>query len=436
MIYRLGNMSTKQTEPDLLPANRAKARRRTSSIFERTRQRLRAVPGGNKVSRLFTDDSARAALFVFVLSRTLVLTIFVVVGLLRISPDPDFPGYSDVVVSAHKITIARILRQEALTADANWYLGIAENGYEHHAFDADKAHNWAFFPLFPLLLRVASYVTREFVLTGVALSHFFFLLALFLMHRTCRLFGLTESDANRSIFYLAFFPVSYFFSLPLTESLFLMLTVSSFFFTKRERWWPAGVAGALASATRASGVLLLPVVFLMYWQARKTLRPFRADALAPLLVPTGLLCYMVYLRSITGNAFAFKDAMAAWGRKAGFFFTPLLDYLWQPSEIASHWNFRFLNFGAAACVLICGLVLLKRREFVLALFTLSSVLLALSSALLQSQARYAMVVFPAYMVLARAGRRERLDQSIRAIFLVLFALMTALFAAHFTIALS
>jgi len=56
--------------------------------------------------------------------------------------------------------------------------------------------------------------------------------------------------------------------------------------------------------------------------------------------------------------------------------------------------------------------------------------------LLQSQARYAMVVFPAYMVLARAGRRERVDQLIRAIFLVLFALMTALFAAHFTIALS
>lgn len=429
-------MSAKQTGPELLPANRANAGRPTASLFERTRQRLRALPGGNKVSRLVNDPSARAALFVFVLSRTLVFTIFVIVGLLRTVPDPDFPGYSDVVVSAHKAPIARILRHEVLTADANWYLGIAENGYEHRTFDADKPHNWAFFPLFPLVVRIASYVTREFVLTGVTLSHIFFLLALFLMHRTCRLFGQTESDANRSIFYLAFFPVSYFFSLPLTESLFLLLTVSSFFFAKRERWWPAGVAGALASATRASGFLLLPVVFLMYWQARKTLRPFRADALAPLLVPVGLLCYMVYLRSITGNAFAFKGALTAWGRKAGFFFTPLLDYLWQPTEIAAHWNFRFLNFSAAACVLICGLVLLKRREFVLAVYTLSSVLLGLSSSLLQSQARYAMVVFPAYMVLARAGRRERVDQLISAIFLVLFALMTALFAAHFTIALS
>ena len=29
---------------------------------------------------------------------------------------------------------------------------------------------------------------------------------------------------------------------------------------------------------------------------------------------------MIYLHVITGNALAFKGAMAAWGRKAGFFF--------------------------------------------------------------------------------------------------------------------
>ena len=428
-------MSTKQTEPDSLRANLANAGRPTASLSERARQRLRTLPGGNIVSRMIADRSVRAALFVFLLSRILVLTIFVVVGLLKTGPD-DYPGYFDAVVSTHNASIGRILRQEVLTADVNWYVGIAENGYEQGAFDVDKAHNWAFFPLFPLLLRLASYVTGEFVFTGMTLSHIFFLIALFLMHRTGKLFGLGEAEAGRSIFYLAFFPVSYFFSLPMTESLFLMLTVGSLFFAKRERWWSAGVAAALASATRASGVLLLPVLFLMYWHARKKIRPLRADALAPLLTPVGLLGYMIYLRSITGNAFAFKDAMAAWGRKAGFFFTPLLDYLWRPSELVSHWNFGALNFGAATCVLICGLVLLKRREFVLALYTLSSVLLALSSALLQSQARYAMVVFPVFMVLAGAGRRERIDQSIRAIFLVLFGLMTALFAARFTFALS
>ena len=40
------------------------------------------------------------------------------------------------------------------------------------------------------------------------------------------------------------------------------------------------------------------------------------------------------------------------------------------------------------------------------------------------------------MALAFWGRHSKLDQTIRAVFLVLFALMSALFAAHFTLALS
>jgi Gpi18-like mannosyltransferase len=276
------------------------------------------------------------------------------------------------------------------------------------------------------------------VLTGMLLSHLFFLLALILLHRISLQFGLTADDADRCLFYLAFFPTSYFFSIPLPESLFLMLTVASFYFAKSERWWLAGLCGALASATRTTGVLLLPALAVLYWEMYRPLRlrPFPKDALALLLVPGGLLSFMVYLQATTGNAFAFKDAMAAWGRKAGFFLTPLFEYLRQPAEIAAHWDFRLLNFLAVIIALACGVALLKRRQFALAVYSLLTVLVALSSALLQSQTRYAMVVFPMYMVLATVGRRRNTDQSIRVIFLVLFGLMTALFAAHVTLALS
>ena len=47
-----------------------------------------------------------------------------------------------------------------------------------------------------------------------------------------------------------------------------------------------------------------------------------------------------------------------------------------------------------------------------------------------------MVVFPVYIVLAHAGRRHYVDQTIRIIFVALLTLMTALFAAHFALALS
>jgi hypothetical protein len=91
---------------------------------------------------------------------------------------------------------------------------------------------------------------------------------------------------------------------------------------------------------------------------------------------------------------------------------------------------------ATVGALACSTVLLKRRHYALAVYTFLAVLIALSSALLQSQARYTMVVFPVYMVLGTLGRHAKVDQMIRAVFLVLFALMSALFAAHFTLALS
>jgi len=389
------------------------------------------------IRRLLGDRSVRAALFTFTLSRTIVFVIFVLVGLMKTAPSA-FPGHTDVNLSIDKAPVARVLRQEVLTADVNWYVGIAEHGYEHIPFNNDVPRNWAFFPLFPLLLHLASYLTGEFVLTGMALSHVCFLLALFLLHRLSLLFGFAEDDADRSLFYLAVFPTSYFFSLPLPESLFLMLTLSSFYFAKSERWWLAGLCGLLASATRTSGVLLLPALAVLYCQMYRplTVRTLRKDAVALLLIPGGLLSYMVYLQVITGNALAFKGAMAAWGRKAGFFFSPLFSYLGHPAEIAAYWDFKLMNFAAVAGALACGLVLLKRRQLSLATYALLSLLVALSSSLLQSQARYTMVVFPVYMVLATLGRRAKFDQLIRAVFLVLFALMTALFAAHFTLALS
>ena len=387
-----------------------------------------------RIRRLFRDRSVRAALFFGILSRIIVLLIFLGVGWMKSAPD-FYPGHTDATILAHRAPI-HVLRGEVLTADVNWSVGIAEHGYQPGPFRADVHRNWAFFPLFPMILHLMSHLTGEFVLTGMALSQIFFLLGLFLLHRLCLSFGLSADSADRCVTYLAFFPTSYFFSLPLTEALFLMLTVGSFYLAKQERWWLAGLCGAFASATRTAGVLLLPALAVYYWQTHRPLRPLRKEILALLLVPAGLVSFMIYLKVMTGNPLAFRDTMAVWGREAGFFLRPLSDYLRQPGEIAAHWDFRLLNFLAAVFALVAGGVLVGRRQFALGVYTLLSVFLALSSSLLQSQARYMMVVFPVYLVLATWTARPKVHQMVFAIFLVLFGLMTALFAAHFTLALS
>src|SRR5262249_40673649 len=218
-----------------------------------------------------------------------VFTIFVLVGLVHTTPSLDAEGHTDVYLSASKAQIARILRREVQVADANWYIGIARDGYERGFLSMDGPHNWAFFPLFPLALLSAAYITHEYVFTGMLLSNVFFLVALFLLYRTCQLFGLQETDAGRCLFLISFFPTSYFFSLPVPESLFLMLIVGSVFLAKQGFWWTAGCLAALSSATRTAGIVLLPALLTLQWEVRKRIRPFQADQLAPMLAPLGLL---------------------------------------------------------------------------------------------------------------------------------------------------
>jgi hypothetical protein len=182
-------------------------------------------------------------------------------------------------------------------------------------------------------------------------------------------------------------------------------------------------------------VLLLPALLLLQWQPLKDFK-FEKKMLFLVLIPTGLLSFMIYLHFITGNAFAFAGVQHAWGRNPGLFIRPLWNYLTDPLNVSDQWDFRLLNFVCALLMFVCGVVLLRWREWSMAFYTLASVVLPLSSLALQSMGRYTMVVFPVFIVLAVAARRPRVDQAIRAIFMGLLGIMSALFAAIVTLALS
>jgi hypothetical protein len=396
---------------------------------------MKTAPGASVLRRVLRDRSVRSGLFAFSLTRALVFAVFVLATNFIMVAEPKLMGeFQEPVIVLHGRNIVQRLRPLAIRGDGGWYVGTAMRGYERRAFDATEQHNWAFFPLYPLSLRVAAAITGGYLLTGILLSNIFFLPALILSHKTALAFGLDEEGADRAVFYLAAFPTSYFFSLPQTESLFLLLTVGSFYAALRERWWLAGAVGALATATRFSGIFLLPALAVLYWQ-RHGFRP-RSNVLGLLLVPLGLLSFMLYLRMITGNAFAFKDVLAAWGRTTGFFMRTLFEYVIHPRVVSESWNFRLLNFAAAVTALACGVVFAKRRQWSLSLYTLLSIIAPLSSLLLQSHARYVLTIFPVFMLLAEWGRSSLVDQTIRAIFIVLLGLMSALFATNFSIALS
>jgi hypothetical protein len=182
--------------------------------------------------------------------------------------------------------------------------------------------------------------------------------------------------------------------------------------------------------------LLLPALGLLYWETYGVMHWRRRDLLWFLIAPTGLLAFMWYLYLLTGNPFAFKDIQAAWGRESAFFLVPLTSYLRHPLILADGWDFRIINFLTAVFSLTCGVLLLKQRQWALALYVVLAQVFTLSSLLLQSQARYALVLFPAFMILGRFGDHPRMDQAIRSICMVLLALFTAMFALHMVVAMS
>ena len=193
--------------------------------------------------------------------------------------------------------------------DSVWYLRIADSGY------GDSAPRAAFFPLYPLLVRV---VATPFgaskgvlLLAAYLVSMVAFVAALVLLHRLTEL-ELGRRLARPTVLLLAVFPAAVYFGAPYSESLFLLLAVGAFYAARSGNWAWAGTCAALASATRSAGLLLLVPLAMLWWSSRPR-RPRNAAWL--LLAPLGIAAYAAWLGLVEGDALRFLDVQEAWSRE-------------------------------------------------------------------------------------------------------------------------
>ncbi|HCS72380.1 MAG TPA: hypothetical protein DIW17_00695, partial [Clostridiales bacterium] len=76
--------------------------------------------------------------------------------------------------------------------------------------------------------------------------------------------------AVRALTYLCILPGAFFFAAPMSESLFLLLSVSCIYFLRRKNWLIACLLAGWASFTRSLGLTLLaPILFEMIADDRK-----------------------------------------------------------------------------------------------------------------------------------------------------------------------
>jgi hypothetical protein len=380
----------------------------------------------------FFRSAMPAAAYAFITTRAVIFFILLASTCLTLGPISG--GVRTLRYARPPQGFVAALEHTVSGGDAAWYLAIAVSGYEHQQFNAAAPHNWAFFPAFPLLVRGGGIFGRDMVLPALVISNVLFFLALICFHMVARHLGYEADVAERAMFYLAASPAAYFFSVPLSESLFLLLTLAAFDFALRERWIAAGVAGGFASATRLTGILLVPVLGLLWWQRGGT----RARSLVSLLlVPVGLLEFMLYLHVITDNAFAFRDIQRAFGREAPTLFalSPLIQYVRHPG-LSNAWSLYPLDFACALVALAASAVLAMRRQWALAAYTLLSILIPLTTGSLSSIPRYMAVVFPIFLVMAEFADTPRKDAAIRTVLVASLVVMTAFYALQFGFAMA
>jgi len=289
------------------------------------------------------------------------------------------------------------LEQRVLSNDAAWYLGIVQSGYETRPFDASRQANWAFFPLHPMLWGGLVHLGVDAAVGGMLLAHLFLLIGLFQLHRWVQLLY-DRATADRAVFCIALFPTGHFFSLPLTESLFLMLSATGLIAIAQRQWGQASVWGTLLSATRPTGVLLAG---LMWWEGRdgRRLPPPRIWAFCALAV-MGLVLFMGWLWLKTGNPLAFVDIQSAWGRDGGSFTKHFRRWVADPLLIADEWNVRWINNSALLLALAASVWLWRHGQRGLALLTFLTVLAPWSTGTLVSMGRYVSTCLPVFLALA------------------------------------
>jgi hypothetical protein len=247
----------------------------------------------------------RAALGVYAQSRLLTLVVATVAGM-RVGVGP----------------LALLNRW-----DAGWFLRVVHEGYPHHvptvAGQAVES-TLAFFPLFPLLIRLLAFLTPlSNALAGVAVAIAAGAVTVIVMHRIAlRLTG-DSTRALRAVTLFAFFPGSMVLSMPYSEGVMVALAALCLLALLDERWWTAGLCAALASGSRASALALVPVCL---WQAVLVIRRDRSlrPLVAPLLAPLGTVVYFLFLWHHTGDPLAYLHAEAAWNSGLGSFGEPAL----------------------------------------------------------------------------------------------------------------
>ena len=272
--------------------------------------------------------------------------------------------------------------------DYNWYELIARSGYPAHA----GGRQYAFFPLWPLLLRWAG--THWDVVVGAGAAW---------LASAAAFFGVSAGlppARLRSVLALACWPGSFALALVYPDALALAAAAWAAALALRGKPLAAGALGTVAALARPNGVLIaIPLL----WLGRRSVRGCIGAAL-PVAAAAAVEAYF-WARS--DRAAVFFDAQRLWGRGGPHNFPHWID---QADRLLSNHGAVIGVFALAAAA---ALVLVWRRfgprTTVVAGYACAVVFLLAATRSLEGfvDSARAALVLPLLVLLWRMGERYR-----------------------------
>jgi len=297
--------------------------------------------------------------------------------------------------------------------DSSWYRSIATDGY---SYVPGRPTSVAFFPGYPLAMRGLGHVVGDPVTAGVMISVASGLLAAVLLFRFTRDHCGTPT-ARIAVAALLLYPYAwYLFGAVYSDAMFLAAALGAFVLAEADRPLLAGLAGALATASRPVGIAVVVGLVALELTRTRGRRPRRLDL--ALLSVGGLVAWCIYLWRTYGDALLFLhvESVPGWDEAPGP--RTLLKLSWfehlshVPDYLAHHtdpqaWFKLMYAVGTSfqAILALGALALVPRIDRRLgrpyALYTAVAVGVAvIGSKDWQGLGRYLLAAFPVFVALA------------------------------------
>jgi Gpi18-like mannosyltransferase len=309
--------------------------------------------------------------------------------------------------------------------DSNYYVDIALYGYRNLI-----GPQWAFFPGYPALMALLGHllailtpIPLDFAMysAGFTVSNLAFFGSIYYLYKLTMLVTNNAKVATYSTLLLAFYPAGVFLSATYSDSLFLLLTLSSLYYWRMGDFKSA-VLGFFSALTRPVGVfLIVPYLHELLTTRSRPKTAITYLSVASILV--GFLSFLAFSELMTGTPFAiFETEHLYWGVTLNL-----------QSVLTSAYNDLIGNpiiipyLALAIGGLVTSILSARSKETAAIDAYALSLLATYMFATLISFPRYSITLIPAYWGYATWSQREGAGSLVFAVFLVLLAISVGLF---------